>query len=261
MVKEYDHAPHHAHHAQTSKESIRRIENRGWAHWRTINARNFANHRLTDSNLHENATIDYRNHSFYMSTFSEIAQAWGCSRQAVAKWVKKGMPISSLEAATSWRLGHGQRSARVKLLPTVSAPEPVDVDDCSATVSTIDTESPEAVRDRARKAERIAYALFQERVRAKDLDGMNAALKGYATARAGRAGAEMDFIKHQEAKNVLVDREKVMAINLRRINALKEHLLSLPDALAKRCNPSDPSLAAEMLSEWVERTLRTVSES
>jgi len=196
-----------------------------------------------------------------MSTAAEIAQAWGCSRQAVFKWIKKGMPTSTIEAASSWRLGHGQRSARVKLLPTVTAPEPVadgaDVDPASL----LDVESPEAVRDRARKAERAAYALFQQRLAAKDFDGINAALKAYATARSGRAGAEMDFIKHQQAVGVLVDRETIKSIHLRRIAAIKDHLLSISDALAKRCNPSDPGLAALALQEWAERTLLSVSES
>jgi len=32
-----------------------------------------------------------------------IATAWGVSRQAVAKWVKLGLPITSVEEATKWR--------------------------------------------------------------------------------------------------------------------------------------------------------------
>lgn len=196
-----------------------------------------------------------------MSSAAEIAQAWGCSRQAVFKWIKKGMPTSSIEAASSWRLGHGQRSARVKLLPTVTAPEPVADGVGVDPAALLDVESPEAVRDRARKAERAAYALFQQRLAAKDFDGINAALKAYATARAGRAGAEMDFIKHQQTMGVLVDRETIKSIHLRRISAIKDHLLSISDALAMRCNPSDPGLAALALQEWAERTLLAVSES
>jgi hypothetical protein len=194
-----------------------------------------------------------------MSSASEIAAAWGCSRQAVAKWIKKGMPTSSIDAASSWRLSHGQRSARVKLLPAVEAPDPVTDSDLPAALA--DGESAEAVRDRARKAEKVAYALLQERMRLKDFDGIHAALRNYSAARAERGRADMDFIKHQQATGALVDRNQALSAQNRKLAAIKDHLLSLPEACAKRCNPTDPDLAAIVLMEWAENTLRASAEA
>ena len=197
-----------------------------------------------------------------MSSASEIAAAWGCSRQAVAKWVKKGMPTTSVEAATSWRLSHGERSARVKLLPQIEPPLPAsDGDDAGVPAGLGDPDSAQASRDRARKAERVAYAMLQEQINAKDLGGINAAMKNYNTARAGRASADLDFIKHQKEAGALVDRFSAINSQNRKLSALKDLLLSLPESVAKRCNPTDPDLAALVLQEWAENTLRVASEA
>ena len=54
-------------------------------------------------------------------TATDLAREWGCSRQAVAKWVAKGMPLNSLAEATAWRSVNGQRAPRVQLAAAVSA--------------------------------------------------------------------------------------------------------------------------------------------
>ena len=195
-----------------------------------------------------------------MSSISEIAAAWGCSRQSVYKWVKKGMPISSIEAASGWRLSHGQRSARVKLLPTITPPDPVN-DDSLTPAALGDVESPEAVRDRARKAERVAYSLLQEVLRSKDYDGIHASLRNYGVARDGRGRAELTFIKHQQAIGALVDRSSAIGAQNRKLSAIKDHLMSLSESVSKRCNPTDPDIAALVLQEWAENTLRVASEA
>jgi hypothetical protein len=196
-----------------------------------------------------------------MSSISQIAAAWGCSRQAVSKWARKGMPTHSVAAASSWRLTHGERSARVKLLPAIPVPDPVaDVAE-EAPAALTDGESAEAVRDRARKAERVAYAMLQERLRAKDYEGIHASLKNYAVAKQVRDRSEVAFIKHQVEKGALVDRDSAISAQNRKLAAIKDHLLSLPAAAAKRANPTDPDMAALVLQEWVENTLRAVSEA
>jgi phage terminase Nu1 subunit (DNA packaging protein) len=196
-----------------------------------------------------------------MASTSEIAAAWGCSRQAVSKWVRKGMPTESIAAATSWRMNHGERSARVKLLPQIDPPAPALDDDGGAPAALTNPDSPEASRDMARKAERVSYALLQEQIRLKDLAGIHAALKNYNVSRSGRAAAELDFIKHQKEAGALVDRFSSINAQNRKLGALRDLVLSLPEAVAKRCNPSDPDLAALVLQEWAEGTLRVASES
>lgn len=196
-----------------------------------------------------------------MSTVAEIAAAWKCSRQAVAKWVKKGMPTTSIDAASSWRLGHGQRTPRAKLFPVVQAPSADGVLENQPEPPLLHGDNQASVRERMRKAERAAYAILQERINEKDIDGIAGALKAYNEAGKGRDRAELAFIKHQQSTEVLVDRETITAMFNRRITMFRDHLLSLPDAMSLRCNPNDPQGAAEALQEWVERTLRVVAES
>jgi len=171
------------------------------------------------------------------------------------------MPLNSVEAASSWRMSHGQRSARVKLIPQIEAPDPILDGGDEPPAALVDGESPEAVRDRVRKVEKVAYAVLQERLRAKDFDGIHAALRNYSAARAERGRADLAFIKHQQAIGALVDRASAIGAQNRKLSAIKDHLLSLPEAVAKRCNPSDPDLAALVLQEWAENTLRVASEA
>ena len=196
-----------------------------------------------------------------MSSISEIAAAWSCSRQNVSKWVKKGMPVTSIDAAAKWRMSHGQRSSRVKLVPVISAPQPVDDADVSDPAALLDVESPEAVRDRARKMERGAYASYLKRVAENDFEGIMAAIREYNGAAKVRAGAEVAYIQQQKERGALVDRSSAISAQNRKLSAIKDHLLSLSDSVAKRCNPTDPDLAALVLQEWAENTLRVASEA
>ena len=191
---------------------------------------------------------------------SQIAQAWGCSRQNISKWVKKGMPTTSLAAASSWRMAHGSRSARVKLLPQLP-PAPAAVGDDVDPAALVDGESPEAVRDRARKAERTSYAMLQENLRTKDFDAITASLKAYTASQTLRSGAEIAFIKHHQLAGTLVDRSAALGSISRKLDPIKNLIMSLPEAMAKRCNPTDPETAAAALSEWAHSTLRSVQES
>ena len=45
-------------------------------------------------------------------THEVIGNAWGISKQAVAKWVNLGCPTSSIEAATKWRDEYLQASGK-----------------------------------------------------------------------------------------------------------------------------------------------------
>jgi hypothetical protein len=149
----------------------------------------------------------------------------------------------------------------VKLLPTVAAPTPVILDDVAGPAVLLDVESPEAVRDRARKIERSAYAVYQRRLQADDFEGIMAAIRNYNVAAKGRADAEVAFNNHKKEIGAVVDRASALSTQHRKLSAIKDHLTALPAAMAKRCNPVDPDLASMVLQEWVEKTLRAAIEA
>ena len=48
-------------------------------------------------------------------TASDLAKLWGCSRQAIQKAVKKGMPLTSEEDAARWKVANAIRAPRCKV--------------------------------------------------------------------------------------------------------------------------------------------------
>jgi hypothetical protein len=67
-----------------------------------------------------------------MLSQTDIADALGLTRQRVSVLVKKGMPISSVDAAVAWR--QGQDDARVRKAP-IAAPAQLDDGTLTDTIS------------------------------------------------------------------------------------------------------------------------------
>ena len=127
-------------------------------------------------------------------TASDLAKEWGCSRQAVAKWVAKGMPLTSLEEASAWRAAHSQRAPRCRV--AVAAAAYADPDGPVSLEGSAPGETPELAEirersNRARVAEREAMKLLDQAKEAKDVHGIRLALdKVIATQERARDAAE-----------------------------------------------------------------------
>jgi len=127
-------------------------------------------------------------------TASDLAKEWGCSRQAVAKWVAKGMPLTSLEEASAWRAAHSQRAPRCRV--AVAAAAYADPDGPVSLEGSAPGETPEVAEirersNRARVAEREAMKLLDQAKEAKDVHGIRLALdKVIATQERARDAAE-----------------------------------------------------------------------
>ena len=140
-------------------------------------------------------------------TASDLAKEWGCSRQAVAKWVKRGMPLASLEEASAWRAAHSQRAPRCRV--AVAAAAYSDPDGPVSLETSVPGETPELgeIRERsnrARVAEREAMKLLDQAKEAKDVHGIRLALdKVIATQERARDAAD-ELAKGRAAAGLLM---------------------------------------------------------
>lgn len=142
-------------------------------------------------------------------TASQLAKEWQCSRQAIAKWVAKGMPLTSSEEASAWRAAHAQRAPRcqvaVKALAYQDPAGPVDL------VTSLPGEGEQVgeVRDRnnrAKVAEREAMLLLAKAKEAGDVNAIRLALdKVIATQERARDAAD-ELIKARSSANVMMSR-------------------------------------------------------
>jgi len=163
-------------------------------------------------------------------TASQLAKEWQCSRQAIAKWVAKGMPLTSSEEASAWRAAHAQRAPRcqvaVKALAYQDPAGPVDL------VTSLPGEGEQVgeVRDRnnrAKVAEREAMLLLAKAKEAGDVNAIRLALdKVIATQERARDAAD-ELIKARSSANVMMSRtahnevvEKMAALFQRGMEAL-----------------------------------------
>lgn len=142
-------------------------------------------------------------------TASQLAKEWQCSRQAIAKWVAKGMPLTSSEEASAWRAAHAQRAPRCQVAVKASAYQdpagPVDL------VTSLPGEGEQVgeVRDRnnrAKVAEREAMLLLAKAKEAGDVNAIRLALdKVIATQERARDAAD-ELMKARSSANVMMSR-------------------------------------------------------
>ena len=142
-------------------------------------------------------------------TASQLAKEWQCSRQAIAKWVAKGMPLTSSEEASAWRAAHAQRAPRcqvaVKALAYQDPAGPVDL------VTSLPGEGEQVgeVKDRnnrAKVAEREAMLLLAKAKEAGDVNAIRLALdKVIATQERARDAAD-ELMKARSSANVMMSR-------------------------------------------------------
>ena len=155
------------------------------------------NSRLTDADL--------------VMTASDLAKEWGCSRQAIAKWVAKGMPLISMEEASAWRAANSQRAPRCNVAQAAAAyPDPDGPVSLDTPVPGETCEVAE-VRERSNRskvAEREAMKLLDTAKEAKDVHAIRLALdKVIATQERARDAAE-ELGKARAAAGIMMTRSQ-----------------------------------------------------
>jgi hypothetical protein len=178
----------------------------------------------------------------------QIAKALGISQPAVAKAVKRGMPLDSFEAATEWRRAN-QNARRTKTSqppaprPTEPAPDPVDLPDDLA------------VTDHMR---RIAVRDFEA---AGSIQERAAASRTVRDAEEAHETRKRDMVKSEQEAQTLMHRDQVQAVIAEETGKLRSLLEAMPAAIAQAANPSDPELARDTVADYLEQVFSTLSNT
>lgn len=178
----------------------------------------------------------------------QMAKALGISQPAVAKAVKRGMPLDSLEAATEWRRAN-QNARRTKASqssaprPAEPAPDPVDLPD------------ELAVTDHMR---RIAVRDFEA---AGSIQERAAASRTVREAEEAHETRKRDMVKSEQEAQTLMHRDQVQAVIAEEAGKLRALLEAMPAAIAHAANPADPELARDTVADYLEQVFNTLSNT
>ena len=182
-------------------------------------------------------------------TQADYCRHSGLSRGQVSKLVKRGMPLTTPDAADIWR----GSSARKK--PPVSAgqtggpfrpPEASEPDNVSAAEDT-----PHGAYVRQKTIERAAYALAARALRNGQPDaGRLVAVHGQASRELRQA--KLEILEISERERHLVSGDWVRKIMLEHDGSVAQLIKAMPKQLAGRISPHDPEYAENELNRWVQ---------
>lgn len=176
---------------------------------------------------------------------SQLAKELGVSQQAVAKAVKRGMPLDSVEAAMEWRrMNQSARRGRVSQpAATPAAAEPAELPD------------ELAVTDRLR---RLAVQDFEN---AGSIQERAAASRTVRDAEEAHETRKRDMVKSEQEAQTLMHRDQVQAVIAEEAGKLRALLEAMPAALAQAANPADPELARDTVADYLEQVFSTLSNT
>jgi hypothetical protein len=181
-----------------------------------------------------------------------MAKALGISQPAVAKAVKRGMPLDSVDAAISWR--QANQNARRTKLPRVTAPRPTEpMSEPPAELADMPDEL--AVTDRLR---RIAVRDFEA---AGSIQERAAASRTVREAEEAHEARKRDMVKSEQEAQTLMHRDQVQAVIAEEAGKLRALLEAMPAAIAQAANPADPELARDTVADYLEQVFSTLSNT
>jgi hypothetical protein len=179
---------------------------------------------------------------------SQLAKQLGISQQAVAKAVKRGMPLDSVEAAMEWRrLNQGGRRGKA------TAPVTPRLSPASGDLPELPDEL--AVTDRLR---RIAVADFEA---AESIHERSAASRTVRDAEEAHETRKRDLIKSEQEAQTLMHRDQVQSVIAEEAGKLRSLLEAMPAAIAQAANPADPELARDTVADYLEQVFSTISNT
>lgn len=177
-----------------------------------------------------------------------MAKALGISQPAVAKAVKRGMPLDSLEAATAWR--QANQNARRTKLPQPSVPRAVE-----PVAELVDLPDELAVTDRLR---RLAVRDFEA---AGSIQERAAASRTVREAEDAHETRKRDLVKSEQEAQTLMHRDQVQSVIAEEAGKLRALLEAMPAAIAQAANPADPELARDTVADYLEQVFSTISNT
>lgn len=178
----------------------------------------------------------------------QIAKALGISQPAVAKAVKRGMPLDSVEAAMEWRRINNN-AKRGKSAPRQILPTPIGISQLPELGDEL------AVTDRLR---RIAVDDFEK---AQSIQERAAASRTVKDAEEAHETRKRDMVKSEQEAQNLMHRDQVQTVIAEEAGKLRSLLDAMPGAVAQSANPHDPELAQAAVADYLEQVYSTLSNT
>jgi len=194
----------------------------------------------------------------------QLAKELSLSPAQVHSLRRRGMP-GTPDAARAWRRTHvtGHRAKARDALPQMR----LDLDDVRHRVSK--TKLPDTITE----AEKI-FAVLDELTttagqRARQLTGHESAAvdelgRRWAMLHADLLQRKMQMLDQAQTLRVrcgeLIALGEVQEVVCRFLREMRQHAETMPCSMALRCNPSDPAMAQDALTEWVAGYFRKLHE-
>jgi hypothetical protein len=208
-----------------------------------------------------------------MPTISEYGRARGVSHQYISKLVKKGMPLSTFEAADLWREAHasskpstnptriarviGEEHSRDSLSDT--SEEPLRKEGINPAKHPSGSTLETAVMN-ARRAADEAWRLLHEAMIEGKASKIHVLLSIHSKAVDALFTAESACREELERRRILIPLAEAMDIARRGYEIILQRLNTLPQNVASQCNPADPSRAITALESECSAILRAAQE-
>jgi hypothetical protein len=181
-------------------------------------------------------------------TTRELAAALGRSHVTVAKDIRAGMPSDSPEAAQSWR--RANRRARIDSA-TTRRPAGGKPDKPSGVVHTkLPTYDPEGGPQELERLQAIVIRCMEAAEQSASTAELAAANRALKEARDTVRIAKRDMAETEIEAGNLIRRDDVLAVFNEFWGKARALVESMPQELAAQCNPSDPQLSANVMTDW-----------
>lgn len=192
-------------------------------------------------------------------TQADYARHAGITKGRVSQLVKAGMPLTSKEAADSWRGMSAQAKVARPPDPKPAPPaateagpyRPPEATAPPADPTAVSADTPQGAYERQRGIERAAYALASRSLRASQPDaGRLVAI--HAQAARNLIAARQDVLDLAERERSLVPGDWVRRVMLEHDGAVATIIKAMPKQLAGRISPHDPEHAERELERWAQ---------
>ena len=182
---------------------------------------------------------------------TELANALDLNKSTVCRFVQKGMPVTSVDAANAWRMVHAKPKkplTQYKLVPPV-----VQNTDFPPPETDIEKEDPRQSLKRARQSERVG---FNEIVKCQknggSVEDYRKAMSVFISAQNNLTKAQRDFREWQHAEKITLFYEEARELVSRPHVAVKQTLDIMPKTLAPRLYNQPQKAIEQTLAEWVD---------
>jgi hypothetical protein len=203
-----------------------------------------------------------------MVSLTEIAQFMGVSVSTISRAKQEGlqnndpMPQDSVESARDWYERNRKNPPRS---PNAQGIEPAnmgeDVDAGSVTGSDLLRDDIYGCLARAKKSEKVAYALLHQAQANRDHARITNFVKAHREAVRARMDSEERVESLQRATGAVIGTDLAKSIMARYMTTIRSLLESMPARASRRCNPSDPELAKEIITEEVEKIIAVIHKT